>query len=317
MELPPEIMVKVFENLNFYDLKTAMLVSKYWKAAAEDKTLWKNFNLNMKMTRNFNALKLLESPRFSAVENLSLQGVNHSFSEIQDEHLKLMSKLKVKHLSLYKISVQKTSPDLFSKVLNRIEKVELSHITNFTKMHIKSFFNVLEIGSNIKTLRFDNLADFDASEIDPEIVGISFNKLEVLEMFSTKFDSGHLKCIFGQMNENTNLKLVSFWDQNLSNIDPDFLAEAVHRLQIAKLMNAHLSTVQMERIFRRIGNFSYLRVLDLGMNANMKFVDGRLKMEATMTLEQFDCDTWPAIDTEAWATILRTGKYFVGDFDFD
>ena len=88
MDLPVEILVKIFENLSHKDLKNASLVSKFWKLAAEDRTLWKNCNIILQLNSNFRVLSCLESPRFSALEKLSLQGAYEKFAKIFDEDIK-------------------------------------------------------------------------------------------------------------------------------------------------------------------------------------------------------------------------------------
>ena len=161
---------------------------------------------------------MLENPRFSALENLSLQGCVHKLSEINNDHLKQISQLKLKHLSMSKISILMTKPELFSQVMNRIETVHLIHMANSTKTHVEEFFNLLNSGSSIKRLRLDNWHWFDATEIEPDVVGTALNKLEQLEIYSTNLENEHLRCLFRKINDKTRLKSVDFWNLNLSNI---------------------------------------------------------------------------------------------------
>ena len=317
MDLPVELLVHIFKNLSHKDLKTVSLVSKFWRMAAEDRSLWKNCNVSIHLKKDFKLLKILENPRFAALENLSLQGCLHKQSEIKDNHLKLISGLELKKLSLSKISLQAATPELFARVITRIETVQLTHLANSSKNHVKEFFNFLNSGSCIKNLKLDNWHWFDASEIEPEIVGTALNTLEELELFSTNLESQHLRCLFRNINDQTNLKMINFWNLNLSKIDPDILSEAVHRIPVTKLCNAQLSANQIERILLRLQDISHLRVLDIRNNENSRFVRPELKMEAVMGLETFDCDTWPAFETENWAMVLRHARYRRGDFDFD
>merc|ERR1712129_230176 len=313
MDLPIEMLVKIFKNLNHYELKKVLLVSKYWKSAAEDRTLWKNCNVNIHLKKDFKILKILENPRFAALENLTLQGCFHKLSEINDKHLKQISRLKLKHLSMSKISLRAASPDLFAQVVNKVRTVHLTHMANSSKTHVDEFFNLLNSGSSIKSLRLDNWHWFDASEIEPTVVGTALNRLEELEIFSTNLENEHLRCLFRNINDQTNLKSIEFWNLNLSKIDPDILTGAVHKMQIAKLCNAQLSATQIERILLRIADISYLRVLDILNNENSRYVRPELKMDAVMVLETFDCDTWPAFENENWAMILRHARYSRGD----
>jgi len=317
MDLPVEVLIHIFQNLNHKDLKTVSLVSKFWRSAAEDKSLWRNCNVNIHLKKDFKLLKMLENPRFTALENLSLQGCLNNLSEIKNNHLKQISWLKLKKLSLSKISLQAASPEHFAQVVTEIKTVQLTHLANSTRAHVEALFNSLNSGSCVKNLKLDNWHWFDASEIEPEVVGSALNRLEELEIFSTKLESQHLRCLFRKINEQTNLKVLSFWNQNLSKIDPDILSGAVHRIPISKLCNAQLSANQIERILLRLSDISHLRILDIRNNENSRFVRPELKMDAVMALENFDCDTWPAFETENWSMILRHARYTRGDFDFD
>ena len=149
MDLPPEVCVEIFGKLGLEDLKNVLLVSKCWKGAAEVKTLWKNVSLKINLTKDFSAWKLLESLRFLALEDLTLKGVD-DFSEFQNEHLEPISQLKLKHLSLFQISLLNANPEIFAQVLNRMESVRLSNIADSSKNHMETFINLLALGSSIK-----------------------------------------------------------------------------------------------------------------------------------------------------------------------
>ena len=138
MDLPQEVCVEIFGKLGLEDLKNVLLVSKYWKDAAEVKTLWKNVSLKINLTKDFSAWKLLESPRFLALEDITLKGVD-DFSELQNEHLEPISQLKLKHLSLFQISLLNTEPEVFAQLLNRMESVRLTDIADSSKNHVETF----------------------------------------------------------------------------------------------------------------------------------------------------------------------------------
>eukprot|EP00092_Neocalanus_flemingeri_P022535 GFUD01024437.1.p1 GENE.GFUD01024437.1~~GFUD01024437.1.p1 ORF type:complete len:333 (+),score=41.31 GFUD01024437.1:81-1079(+) len=314
VHLPLEILVQIFRNLCHDDLKIVFLVSKYWKVAAEDKTLWRNFNLNIKLRLHCDAWKLLESERFSLLENLSLEGLyNASDIELDNANLKLISQLKLKHLRLSKISLRKTDPKLFARVLNRMETVDLTNIANSSKDHFEAFFNLFAAGSSrLDKLRLDNWTGFDASEIEPEVVGKAFNQLEELEVNSTKIGEEQLRSLFRNMNGETNLRMVSFWGLNLSRIDPHIFAGAVHKMQVAKVRDAQLTTTQIEQILTRVVDISSLRVLDIRNNEKTRYVNADLKTEALRILESFDYDTWkPSVQQEVstWKSVCMLVRF--------
>ena len=68
--LPPEILQKIFKNLNFTDLKRAILVSKGWKSVAEDPQFWKKIQIVV-APKDFEIV--VKIPRLSLIENMVLR----------------------------------------------------------------------------------------------------------------------------------------------------------------------------------------------------------------------------------------------------
>ena len=67
--VPPEILQKIFENLDFGDLNSAALVSRRWRNVAETPRFWKNIQIEV-TARDFE--EVVKIPRLSQIENLIL-----------------------------------------------------------------------------------------------------------------------------------------------------------------------------------------------------------------------------------------------------
>eukprot|EP00092_Neocalanus_flemingeri_P037593 GFUD01040929.1.p1 GENE.GFUD01040929.1~~GFUD01040929.1.p1 ORF type:complete len:129 (-),score=5.95 GFUD01040929.1:34-369(-) len=109
--------------------------------------------------------------------------------------------------------------------------------------------------------------------------------------------------------------MVSFWGLNLSRIDPNILAGAVHKMRVAKVRNAQLTTIQIARILRRVVDISHLRVLDIRDNESTRYVNPDLKRESLRILERFDFDdTWKCQHGKVFVCWLFYIILFIGSF---
>eukprot|EP00092_Neocalanus_flemingeri_P041368 GFUD01045043.1.p2 GENE.GFUD01045043.1~~GFUD01045043.1.p2 ORF type:complete len:105 (-),score=19.27 GFUD01045043.1:15-329(-) len=68
--IPPEILQKIFENLDFQDLNSAVLVCKGWKCVGESPRFWRKIQIEVP-AKDFETV--VEIPRLSQIEHLILR----------------------------------------------------------------------------------------------------------------------------------------------------------------------------------------------------------------------------------------------------
>ena len=148
------------------------------------------------------------------------------------------------------MSLLNANPEIFAKVLNRMESVRLTNIADSSKNQVEAFFNLLSLGSSIKSLTLDNWNCFDASEIDTEVVSKAFNQLDELTIFSTKVDDEKLRFVFHRINGENKVSFSSFDGLIKIGMDRDILESVVRALEIAEQPSAQLTHAQIDCIFR-------------------------------------------------------------------
>merc|ERR1719309_865703 len=187
--LPREIMIEIFQYLNFDDLKNVLLVCQLWRDLGEDPFLWRKFCLDPgkvfqgNFTYNGGQFqcsseefsKLLNIPRLAMLEHLEINP--KSVRKLKEDIFVSILNSNLSSLNVgYKTQLVSISPKTIGAVLNILKNVSLK--TKLTPKQLEEFFNDTK-ETNLETLElyYNNL-----TKIPSNILSEFFSKLKQLTL---------------------------------------------------------------------------------------------------------------------------------------
>ena len=286
--LPKEILVKIFSQLSFTDLKQAVAVSRRFCDVGTERKLWKHFKLfvsgrNIKHLRNILKLKILRD----------LHSIVFLGCILRTEHVRLVLRSSVTAVQLGKehelefdCDLSTVSPIWLGKLVEKIQVFKFnnsarSELTEkqasilLAKLNGRSNLKKLEIfhPNNLSFIRPDQLASALTSLTEltlgltpprqpPEANIITFYFTVFQKLTSEMYDG-----IFYNIYKNSNLEVLNLPGNDLSGVNPDLFGSAISKVISANLSDTGLSGLALRNLLKKLrGNSSILRSLDLSHN---------------------------------------------------
>ena len=235
--LPEELLYQVFSMLSPKDLKSALLVCKWWAEVGESPGLWcwvhpvvENSNLDKVAT------EILPSRRLQSIKGLELRAVSEELFQALVRHPTVQDLdivgADLSCVSLVEVISTLTTAKLCSSFLTQGQASEL--------------FSALKHGLYLKRLV---LWDVDLSSVNPNLFGRSVTQLEEVDLRSTELTPEQGEAIFANLvqEEETKFKLKRLWvgSNNLSCVDAELMARGVNRLEVADITGTWMKSHQV------------------------------------------------------------------------
>jgi len=217
------------------------------------------------------------------LEKLYLDGTNLNSQQTQAIFMAMGDDSNLKKLHLWVIDLASVEPKQLAKAVIKLEELVLS-ITELNSQQSQAIFTAIGDDSNLKilSLRQNNLSSVDSKKLAKAVI-----KLEELDLSSTQLNSQQTQAIFTAMGDDSNLRILDLWDNDLSSVEPKQLANSVIKLKELDLSNTDLNSQQMKAIFTAIGDDSNLKKLSLRWS-NLSSLEPKLIAKAVIKLEELD-----------------------------
>jgi hypothetical protein len=127
LNLPPEIVLKIIQNLSPTDLKNNMLVCQRWKVIAENSRLWSWCTIDIGSVADLQKLKMRRAENIEKIclENCPPKELNDVLKALVDQNLKIIMGFAFKNLTY-------VEPKLLANMVNKVEEADcfFSHKNN-------------------------------------------------------------------------------------------------------------------------------------------------------------------------------------------
>ena len=127
LNLPPEIVLKIIQNLSPTDLKNNMLVCQRWKVIAENSRLWSWCTIDIGSVADLQKLKMRRAENIEKIclENCPPKELNDVLKALVDQNLKIIMWFAFKNLTY-------VEPKLLANMVNKVEEADcfFSHKNN-------------------------------------------------------------------------------------------------------------------------------------------------------------------------------------------
>merc|ERR1719186_2326897 len=90
--------------------------------------------------------------------------------------------------------------------------------------------------------------------------------LEKVDLGSSSLTAPQVQQLFAQINQGTQLKVLSLYDNNLSAVEKGLLGKAVSGLEEVHLQGSSITAPQVQELFSQMTQGTKMKVLDLSDN---------------------------------------------------
>lgn len=112
-----------------------------------------------------------------------------------------------------------------------------------------------------------NISQNQINKVNSDTLARAVNFMEQVNLFNAKLSPSQVSAIYQQMSMTTKLRLVSMGCVDISCVNPDIVAPALNKLNIARLCNTNITTQQLDAILRLMSlHRTSLQEIDLGHN---------------------------------------------------
>jgi len=265
---PEELLYQVFLLLPPKDLKSAVLVCKWWAEVGQSPGLWswvcpvvEKSNIETVVT------KILPSKRFQSVKRIELKVVSEE-----------LFKALIGHLGVRFIDVDGSldssyiTTDSLVKLISKVTKAKLCS-TLISRGLQTELFQTIKCSTSLKKLI---LWDIDLSRVEPDLFGQAITQIKEVDLRSTDLTPRQGTAIFANLGqEESKAKLGRLWvgSNNLSCIDDHLMARGVNRLEVADITGTWMKNHQVTSILNQSLVGTNLRFLRLAILVADSFAD--------------------------------------------
>ena len=271
--LPQEVILSIFQSLDFSDLNSVVQVCRRWRSIGVDPNLWKTFKALEIHPEDLETV--LSVPSLSKIQHVKI------CDWLADEHVETLKYANLKILDISRCYLLDEIPSgkpvnskLLSEVVNDIEVVNANRanlsdeqwVEIFQRMSDSTRIKTLIIKSAVEPLEDEDIIT-DLSHINPDVFAKAINKLEIVEISEASLTSEQLEVIIEYMDKNSNIKELGLADNDISKIDSEAVAKALNNLKKLDLSGTSLGDQENPNIFfKQMVEATKLQGLDLGFN---------------------------------------------------
>ena len=286
--LPSELLLMIFKKLLITDLKSVMLVCKYWRSMGGDPILWKKFPVLIENPHQFT--QVLSIPRLSCLEHITIDGLYEFNARYENFHVDfLLERGGVKILEIGETAdLRNVFPEKLAKLVNKCEIVELGY--NLTKRQMREIFS--EMSSSVTNLKKLWLPD-DVHHVPADMLAEGLVKIPHITLsnitqkqvmaFFTAMTKDYARTIF--LNTHT---------ADLAHLPSSVISEAAAKLQG---LRASLSAGQVSSIMKMLSSTitTTMTSLHLGQS-DLTMVDPGVLARGLVRVEEVEM-MWTRLDT--------------------
>jgi len=198
------------------------------------------------------------------LKDVNLGSTNLTNKQVTALFQKMSQNCPLKTLNLSCINLSYVEPELLAIAVNRLEDVDLE----FTDLSTEQMTSILSHVKEDTKIQVLGLGGNDLSSVESGLISTAFTRLVEVDLRLTKLSTDQMTSILSHVMDDTKLKNVVLYGNDLSSVEPGLLATAVNRLEDVDLRFTELSTEQMNNILSHVKGDTKLKELWLrGNNA--------------------------------------------------
>ena len=265
--LPAEILGKVFDLLSHSDLKSAVLVCRWWREVGESPLLWTWACLKVDCSsaakpclpelrrpvarmevRCTNAPNVLRKPDKAVIEEVLLAAARHPW---------LREVVICADLS-------SVDPELLAWAVIQLERVEML----FTRLGFVQILTLLTAitteDTHLKSLFLGKGSTHVLAEMDSGVLAAAIANLVEVRIANSQLIPEQVEAIFAALEKpGSRLRKLRFGCNDLASVDPRLLASVVNKMEEVELEGAHVTSQQITAICTQMTQGTSLRALSL------------------------------------------------------
>ena len=293
--LPKEMLMMIFEKLEFKTLKNVVLVCRYWRSLGEDPVLWRKFEMIFVENPDY-FVEILSIPRLSKIEHITLDGLYEFRAKYGDFHLDFLKDTNIKVLEIDDIAdMRDVSPDILAKVVNKCEVAELGY--SLTEDQYSEIFEEMSNETNLKKFWVPSLPE-SIRNVPANILAAALNNVEDVTL--SNLTHSQIRSIFTMMSETSKTVHLNLFTAYLTHLPTSVFSSAVSKL---KSLTATLDHEKMSSLMKGIIKGNSLTYLHLGQS-DLTQVPARLLAGGLVRVETVEM-MWTGINTKQIIELCR------------
>jgi len=287
------MLLMILQKLEFDNLKTIMLVSRFWRCLGGDPVLWRKFKLIFLENPN-KFIPVLSIPRLAMIEHVTLDGLYEFRAKYSDSHINFLGEMNLKLLEIDDIAdLSDVSPELLAKLVNQCEVVDLGYSLTEDQMY-EIFEEMSHVTKLTKFWLPDNVQYVPADTLAKALANIK-------DVTLTNLTRAQVLNIFIMMSKETSKTIhLNTHTANLTHLASSVFCSAVARMQS---LRGSLSPDKMSSLMNMISITTNLTHLHLGQSELTQVPAGVLARGLVMveTVEMM----WTGVDTKQIIELCR------------
>jgi len=154
----------------------------------------------------------------------------------------------LKRLDLSANNLSSVEPELFARVMTRLEDVNLC-CTDISNDQKQAFFVAMSENSKLKKL---DLSCNNLSSVEPGLFARAMTRLEDVNLSYTDITDEQAQALFTALCRNSPLKALDLHKNNLSSVEPRLFARGMSRLVNVTLCDTDITNQQKKALFSAI-----------------------------------------------------------------
>ena len=260
----PVIMDIVFSFLPTKDIKTVALVSPTWRKMTRHSKYWAACHVQISREEFED---MFESERVRSVGSLTL------LSDLTEEQQERLLARREDFPSLHDVTVKcPMSADLLSVLSVTVRRLKIGFTLSpaHAEAVCQAVSEVAEASLHLRCLSHFTWAELSRAGggcVSADTLAQVVVRVQEVAMSSRTLNSDQARAIFLAIRDCKTLRLrtLNLYEERLSSVPPEVLAEAVTRLEVAILPSTRLTSPQVKAVFRAIATSNNLRLQTLNL----------------------------------------------------
>ena len=259
--LPAEILGRVFDLLSHTDLKSAVLVCRWWREVGESPLLWTWACLKVDCAAEPCLLPELRRPVARMEVRCSNVLRKPDNTVIEEVLLAAARHPRLKEVVL-RTDLSSVDPELLAWAVIQLEQVKL-FFTHLSFVQILTLFTAITADTSLKSLYLGKGSTYVMAEMDAGVIGKAIANLVEVRIAHSQLIPEQVGAIFAALNKPSSLRRLKFGCNNLASVDPHIMASVVNRMEEVELDGAHMTSGQITAICTLMAEGTNLRALNL------------------------------------------------------
>ena len=266
MQLPAEILARIFQQLPWRDLKMVVQVCSFWREVGEAPVLWSRGVVCLARGSQSSLQEVLGRRRMRLARRLRVLDWEHLPEEAV---VAVLEHLGLRLLDLRGVALSSADAGLLARLVTGLQGVRLGY-SPLAGRQLDAILAGVAGGSG--KLRKLKMCFTDLSRVEPGLLALAVAGLEEVDLSSSQLTLQQTQAVLRAAGSSSKLRKVKLaMNDSMSLVRPELLASAVLNLEQFYIGYSDVSSQQIKAIFSALIEATSPKLLKMGYNRLVEF----------------------------------------------